>query len=259
HSGIAILNGDDAFEPFVREVAQTAERDIKVVLYGLGSHNDIRATNISYDEQGRASFDLWLRDGRPRRAFLALAGEHNILNALAASACGVACGIDPDDILRALSQAQATSMRQETVQAANGVTVINDTYNANPDSMRAALSMLAQMNCVDSINKHERLHIAVLGDMYELGVEEVIFHREVGAFAHLNGLDILVTVGKLGAEIAKGALDAGMEKNSVHAFSDIAGAITLLENYLNEQPVILVKASRGMHLETLVEGVLSRC
>jgi UDP-N-acetylmuramoyl-tripeptide--D-alanyl-D-alanine ligase len=252
HSGIAILNGDDAYTPFVRELAQTAANDIKVILYGLGSHNDIRATQITYDSAGRAGFDLWLPDGRPRRAQLALQGEHNVLNALAAAATGMACGVAPDAILEALAAAKPASMRQEVHETKAGVTVVDDTYNANPDSMRAALSLLARL-------PRERMHIAVLGDMYELGSEEQEFHSEIGAFAHINHLDLLVTVGELGACIAKGAIDVGMPEDAVIICANLDEAELALRPYLSRKPIILVKASRGMHLEQLVSKVLDLC
>ena len=252
HTGIAILNGDDGFSSFIREETQTFARDIKVIQYGLGAHNDIRADHIAYDDAGRASFDLWLPDGQPRQVKLALQGEHNVLNALAATATGLACGIAPSDILAALSCAKPAAMRQEVHETAGGVSVVDDTYNANPDSMHAALALLARL-------PRTRMHIAVLGDMYELGDEEQAFHREVGAYAHINHLDLLVTVGQLGAEIAQGALEIGMPPKAVLVCASPAEATEALKPYLSKQPIILVKASRGMHLEQVVEEVLALC
>jgi UDP-N-acetylmuramoyl-tripeptide--D-alanyl-D-alanine ligase len=134
----------------------------------------------------------------------------------------------------------------------DGLLVLNDSYNANPDSMRAALSLLSRL-------ERPRKHIAVLGDMYELGQAEVTFHREVGAFAHINGLDVLITVGSLGAHIAAGALAAGMDASAVFACPDASAALKVLDGYLRQQPIVLVKASRGMRLEQLAEEVLARC
>jgi UDP-N-acetylmuramoyl-tripeptide--D-alanyl-D-alanine ligase len=250
-TGIAILNGDDPYTPFIREHAKVAERDIKVILYGLGAHNDIRAAHISYDAAGRADFDLWLPDGRPRRAHLALQGEHNVLNALAAAATGQAFGVAPERVLEALANARPAAMRQEVLDA-NGTTIINDTYNANPDSMRAALGLLARL-------PRDRMHIAVLGDMYELGSEEEAFHREIGAFAHINHVDLLVAVGKLGAHIAQGALDIGMRPEAVILSEAAEGTASLLAPYLSQHPIILVKASRGMHLEIVVQEAAELC
>ncbi|MCL1890857.1 MAG: UDP-N-acetylmuramoyl-tripeptide--D-alanyl-D-alanine ligase [Coriobacteriia bacterium] len=248
-TGIAILNGDDPFTPFIREIAQTNERGIRVLLYGLGSHNDIRAAHIEYDQQGHPSFDLWLPDGIARRTKVALQGEHNVYNALAAATCGHVCGIAPESITKSLANARPAAMRQETVELTAGATVINDTYNANPDSMRAALALLSRFD-------HERLHIAVLGDMYELGAEEERFHREVGAYAHISRADMLVTVGERAQFIAQGALDVGMQAERVIACADVDTALTALKPYLSQRPVILVKASRGMRLEQLVDGMI---
>ena len=252
NTGIAILNGDDPYTPFIRERAQTFERNIKVLLYGLGSNNDIRAAHITYDAEGHPSFDLWLPDGLARRAKVALQGEHNIYNALAAAACGHVCGIAPDSIIRALATAHPAAMRQEIIKLASGTTIINDTYNANPDSMRAALALLNRI-------EHDRMHIAVLGDMFELGEEEERFHREIGAFAHISRVDLLITVGDLARLIARGAREIGMQIKDIIECTDVNDVLTVLEPYLLHRPIILVKASRGMRLEQIVEEIAKEC
>ena len=248
-AGIAILNGDDPYTPFIRTIAQTFERGIKVFLYGLGSNNDIRASHIEYDAEGHPSFDLWLPDGLPRRATVALQGEHNIYNALAAATCGHVCGIAPGSILKALATARPAAMRQEIIKLASGAIIINDTYNANPDSMRAALAMLNRI-------EHDRLHIAVLGDMFELGEEEKRFHREIGAFAHISRVDLLVTVGDLARLIAQGAREIGMQAKNVIECADASEVFRTLLPHLSHRPIILVKASRGKRLEQIVEQIV---
>jgi UDP-N-acetylmuramoyl-tripeptide--D-alanyl-D-alanine ligase len=252
HTGIAILNGDDPYTPFVREEAAVEEREVKVLLYGLGAHNDIRGAHIEYDADGRPSFDLWLPDGQPRRVRLSLQGEHNVYNALAAAACGHVCGIAPQSTVKALASVRPAAMRQETRDVGSGVTVINDTYNANPDSMRAALALLGRFEC-------GRMHVAVLGDMFELGEEEERFHREVGSFAHVTHVDLLVTVGALAAQIAAGARAVGMPVERVIECASCEEALAALSPCLSRQPVILVKASRGMQLEAVAEGIAALC
>jgi UDP-N-acetylmuramoyl-tripeptide--D-alanyl-D-alanine ligase len=252
HTGWAVLNGDDPYTPFMREAAGVAERDIRVLLYGLGSQNDIRATNISWDKDGHPSFDLWLPDGQPRRSSIALQGEHNVYNALAAAACGYICGVAPQGIVRSLPLVRPAAMRQETRELPGPVTLIDDTYNANPDSMRAALALLGRMDPA-------RPHIAVLGDMYELGEEELRFHREVGAFAHMNKVDRLICVGALAKSIADGAASVGMPADKALVCATAEEAIEALAPLLGDRPIILVKASRGMHLERIVEEVAKRC
>ncbi|MDR3136258.1 MAG: UDP-N-acetylmuramoyl-tripeptide--D-alanyl-D-alanine ligase [Coriobacteriales bacterium] len=248
NTGIALLNGDDSSADRLVQLARLEERGITTLRYGLGEPNDLRATDISYDSLGRPSFDLWLPDGRRHRASVALPGEHNIYNALAAVGVGLGTGVPLPAILAALTQVKPAALRQELIELADGTLLINDTYNANPDSMRAALTLLSRLAARGK-------RIAVLGDMYELGSEEQRFHRETGAFAFLSGVDILMSVGRLGADISTGALEVGMPSDAVFACADIDAAATRLAAVLTGQehaPVVLVKASRGMRLEELV-------
>ena len=257
--GVAILPGDDPYTPKLREFARLDERQVSQVTYGLGEQNDIRATNISYDEMGYPSFDIWTPDGRSYPVRLGLQGEHNILNALAAVAVGLRVGVAATDITRALAEAKPAALRQELIETDSGDIILNDTYNANPDSMRAALSLLKRLASATK-------RIAVLGDMYELGSEEVSFHRQIGEYAFVNGVDELIAVGKLGKEIATGALAVGMPTGRVHSCADVDEALEVLKQLKQRHVdassetgdanccIILVKASRGMQLERIVEG-----
>jgi UDP-N-acetylmuramoyl-tripeptide--D-alanyl-D-alanine ligase len=247
--GIAILNGDDPYTPRIREIARTAEREIRVVLFGLGPHNDIRAAHIGYDREGRPSFDLWLPDGRPRPVSLDMRGEHSVYNALAAAAVGTALEVEPQLIVSALAQVQPVAMRQVSHELDDGALVIDDTYNANPDSMRAALELLAQLDGA-------RPHVAVLGDMGELGDDEASLHEGVGRQAHLKGVDTLVTVGALAQHYAQGARLAGMEDERIFICADIEEAMRVLVALRREAPIILVKASRFMALERIVNHLI---
>lgn len=273
-SGIAILPGDDAFTPMLRSLAALDERQVCVVTYGLGEQNDIRATNICYDEMGRPGFDVWTLDGLCFQVQLGLQGEHNILNALAAIAVGQRLGVSTTDIVKALAEASPAAMRQELMETPAGDIILNDTYNANPDSMKAALALLKRL-------EPARRHIAVLGDMYELGPEEVNFHRQIGEFAFVNGVDELITVGQLGQEIAAGAVAVGMATQRVHSCLDVSEALAELRASIASAAdagsagaadpdaaadpagaagpagscIILVKASRGMQLERIAEAL----
>jgi UDP-N-acetylmuramoyl-tripeptide--D-alanyl-D-alanine ligase len=243
--GIAILNGDDPYTPRIREVAQTFERGLRVVLFGLGSHNDIRASHIEYDDEGRPAFDLWLQESSSRRVKLCLRGEHSIRNALAAAAAGVSLGVEPQKIVAALEGVQPPPMRQVSYELEDGTLLIDDTYNANPDSMRAALELLRRISPA-------RFHIAVLGDMGELGSGEVGLHEEVGRVAHANEIDALVTIGELARHYASGAHAAGMDASRIVACSSVEEALAALAPLRKKAPVILVKASRFMALERVV-------
>jgi UDP-N-acetylmuramoyl-tripeptide--D-alanyl-D-alanine ligase len=247
--GIAILNGDDPYTPRVREIAQTAEREICVVLFGLGSHNDIRATNVGYNSDGQPNFDLWLPDGSPRQVNLSMPGEHSIYNALAAAAAGVILEVDPQLIVSALARVQPIAMRQVSHELNDGTLVIDDTYNANPDSMRAALELLARLDAT-------RLHVAVLGDMGELGDDEALLHEDVGRTACLSGVDVLVAVGALAQNYARGARLAGMEDERILICSDVEEAMAALVTLRKEAPIMLVKASRFMALERIVNHLV---
>jgi UDP-N-acetylmuramoyl-tripeptide--D-alanyl-D-alanine ligase len=248
--GIAILNGDDPWTPRIRELAQTFERELHVLLFGLGSHNDIRAAAIDYDDDGRPSFDLWLRDVEPWRVRLNLRGEHSIYNALAAAAAGVSLSVDPHQIVSALEQVQPAPMRQVSHQLEDGTLLIDDTYNANPDSMRAALEMLERL-------PGDRPHVAVLGDMGELGEGEIGLHEEIGKAAVLNGADVLVTIGELALHYAYGAREAGMDESRIITCSDSEEAWAALSVLRENKPIVVVKASRFMELDHLVEHLVS--
>lgn len=250
--GVAVLNGDDPLTPLIRDSAETTRRGVKVLLFGLGEQNDIRATDIRYNDQGQPSFMLLMEGREPISVQLSLQGEHNIYNALAAAAVGMAMGITSDAIAHALALAKGAAMRQETVIANNGTRIINDAYNANPDSMRAALRLLGRL-------PGNRKRIAVLGDMAELGEGELECHRQVGDQVPANGVDILITVGHRAVAIADGAVQAGMDREATIICRDVDEAITALEPYLENQPIILVKGSRCMGLEHVVEGVVELC
>jgi UDP-N-acetylmuramoyl-tripeptide--D-alanyl-D-alanine ligase len=247
--GIAILNGDDPYTPFIRQLAQTSERDIRVVLFGLGRHNDIRASAVEYGDQGQPCFDLWMPDGDPQRIGLNLRGEHSVYNALAAAAAGVTLGVEPHQIVAALKQVQPAPMRQVSHELTDGTLLIDDTYNANPDSMRAALEVLVRL-------PKGRPHIAVLGDMGELGEDEAALHEDIGRCVHRNEVDVLVTVGELALHYAKGARDIGMDESRIVSCSSIDEAAAALAALRDEAPVVLVKASRFMGLERVVEYLI---
>ncbi|MNJ47031.1 UDP-N-acetylmuramoyl-tripeptide--D-alanyl-D-alanine ligase [compost metagenome] len=146
-----------------------------------------------------------------------------------------------------LANVQLTGMRIEVITGDSGVTILNDAYNASPTSMKAAIGVLHNM-------KGFRQKIAVLGDMLELGPTENDLHRDVGAFLTADKVDHLFTYGALGTKIAEGA--AGhLDQERIHAYTDKIELITDLLDVLHPEDVILVKASRGMRLEEVVEAV----
>lgn len=248
--GIAVLNADDPFTPFLEKTAAVDDRGIEVVTFGCAPEADVRAVDVTLDEAGHASFTLVLPDENPACARLSLPGRHNVSNALSAAAVGHVLGIGCEEIVHALSCATGSGMRQEIVEGPAGIRVINDAYNANPDSMRAAIALLSEMPCTG-------VRIAVLGDMGELGEDEVRLHEVVGAQVAHAGIDLLVTAGPLGHAVAAGARAAGMCGDSVIETETREAAGALLDNTVGAGDLVLVKASRFMEFEHIVEGLVS--
>ncbi|MDR1421721.1 MAG: UDP-N-acetylmuramoyl-tripeptide--D-alanyl-D-alanine ligase [Coriobacteriales bacterium] len=245
--GVAILNGDDAYTPFIRELAGVEQRELQTVSFGLGSHNDVRAAHIVYDATGAPSFELWL-PGVPEPLFVALQlpGEHSVRNALAAAAVGASLAIAPALIAEALASVVPPPLRQARLVLSNGTVVLDDSYNANPDSVRAALAVLAAY-------PSERTHIAVLGDMLELGPDEYDLHRDIGTRVRESGVDVLIAVGKRSRAIVEGARAAGMSADALFDVADVHEALTTLRPLLANAPIVLVKASRSMGLDQIAE------
>lgn len=247
--GLAVLNADDPFTPRLREFGGVDERGVETRLYGLDGTADVRAEDISFGEAACAGFELDARGLPAERVQLSMPGRHNVMNALAAACVGQYLGLSAEEIRAGLEQAKGSGMRLEVERSAGGVTVVNDAYNANPDSMRASLDTLAHMDCAGK-------RVAVLGDMGELGSDERALHEKVGALAAVSRLDLLVCVGSLARDIAAGAVAHGMDVADVACFEDVESALAYLKDALSEGDLVLVKASRFMGLERIVKGIL---
>lgn len=181
---------------------------------------------------------------------LALCGVHNVSNALCALAVGIEAGISLPDCIARVQRVQPADGRQKIYQGVHHCTVIDDAYNANPDSMRAALRVLQAFNTSGK-------RIAVLGDMGELGSYAVDMHRAVGTFAAHCSIDVLVCVGKNAHGIAEAALEQGFPACALHTASCAQQALELLKPLIGSHDVVLIKASHSMHLETIVKGLLN--
>jgi UDP-N-acetylmuramoyl-tripeptide--D-alanyl-D-alanine ligase len=230
--GVAILNADD---PRVRAMAsRTAAR---VVLTGRSPEADVRAEDVNLDTSGRASFVLTTGAGSvPVR--LGLYGEHHVANAVAASAVALELGMTPQQVAAALGDAAVVSSRRmEVVERSDGVTLVDDSYNANPDSTAAALRALRAMSA-------GRRSWAVLGYMAELGPGEVEEHDRIGRLVVRLGINRLVVVGEQARPLHLGAvLEGSFGGESVHV-PDQEAAIALLSRELEPGDVVLVKGSR---------------
>jgi UDP-N-acetylmuramoyl-tripeptide--D-alanyl-D-alanine ligase len=245
--GVAVLNLDDPL------VAAMAERTQARVV-GVGEHPDaqVRAVDITLDEQARASFRLVTRDGAAR-VELPLYGEHHVGNALSAAAVALEMGSTVDEVAARLSGVRPRSHRRmEVTTRADGVTVLNDSYNANPESVRAALKALASMS-------GDRRSWAVLGVMGELGDDSVRAHDEIGRLAVRLNVNRLVVVGGEDSEAAPmhlGAAHEGSWGEESVLVPDTDAAVELLREELAPGDVVLVKASKVARLWRVAEALL---
>jgi UDP-N-acetylmuramoyl-tripeptide--D-alanyl-D-alanine ligase len=243
--GTAVLTADD---PRVRGMADRTRA--RVLAVGRGHEADVRATDVRVDASGRARFTLLAADER-HAVDLRVVGEHQVANALSAAGAALAVGMSPAAVAEALSAAEPRSRwRMEVDRRGDGVTVVNDAYNANPESMRAALAALTGL-------AGER-RIAVLGAMAELGSGAATEHERLGRDAVAAGVDLVVAVGPDAVGIAEGATAAGHRagEGSVHV-PDRAAARALLARLLRPGDVVLVKASRSYGLELLAADLLT--
>ncbi|MFE0630256.1 UDP-N-acetylmuramoyl-tripeptide--D-alanyl-D-alanine ligase [Streptomyces sp. NPDC058864] len=248
--GVAVLNADD---PLVR--AMSSRTNARVVLFGESADADVRAENVRLNDRGQAVFTLTTPTGCSE-VTLRLYGEHHVSNALAAAAVARELGMPVDEIATALSEAGTLSRwRMEVVERPDGVTVVNDAYNANPESMRAALRALAAMGRAAEARGGRTW--AVLGEMAELGGEALAEHDAVGRLAvRLNVSKLVAVGGQAAAWVQMGAYNEGSwGEESVHV-SDAEAAIDLLRSELRPGDVVLVKASRAVGLERVALALL---
>lgn len=242
--GAVFLNGDDAYSD-VLAVTTAAP----VTRYGLSEKCSVRAVDIVLDDESRASFRLITPQGDAAVA-LPVPGRHNVYNALAAAAIGLRLAVPLERVAEGLASAEMTGMRMETFSSARGVAVINDAYNANPTSMRAAIETLGAMRVSGR-------KVAVLGDMGELGSLSELAHFKMGEQVPHAGIDVLITVGALARRIADGARVEGMSDDALRPCETVEEAIQVLEDLLESGDAVLVKASRFMGLERVVEGIVT--
>jgi UDP-N-acetylmuramoyl-tripeptide--D-alanyl-D-alanine ligase len=233
--GIVILNADD---PFSKAIA--AHTRAKVVFAGT-TDGTVRAIEI---RQSADVSEFTILEGAHRcRAQLPVAGLHMVQNALLAVAAGRAFGLSIEESAAGLAAAPLTKARLQ-IKEIGGVHFLDDSYNANPDSMKAALRTLVELDT-------EGKHIAVLGEMRELGRESERCHREVGETAATLGVDQLITIGEVAEVIAQGARDAGLNKvSSAQSNSDAAD---LLGQIANPGDLVLIKGSRAARTEEVIE------
>lgn len=244
--GLAVLWGEDDYAGWMRdEVA--APRGVRTVMFGTAPADDARCTDASFDEEGRAGGVFRLPSGAEARVSLPLPGAHSLLDALAAAAVGDALGVGAPDIAAALEGMAPLAMRQRVVEAPGGIRLVDDSYNANTDSVRMAVDTLCAMPAAR--------RVACLGDMGELGDDSRVLHAVVGAYVAARPVDVLVAVGPLSRHTADAARLMGMPAASVAWAEDAAGAAEALRKVLRPGDAVLVKASRSMGLDAVAEAV----
>ncbi len=239
--GLAVLNGDD---PLLSTLRGTLPQ--RAVFVGSGEGLDYTACDLNTDSAGRLS----CRIKTPRSQFEAnipALGSHMIYPTLMAAAVAEALGMAPDEIVRGIGAFLPTKMRMNIIRCKGDVVILNDAYNANPQSMRAAAAVLG--------DAQGRRRVAVVGDMKELGPGSEQFHRAVGGYFAQSGADRLIAIGELARFMADGAKAAGLEQSDY--FPTLDGAKNALLRELRAGVTILVKASRSMAFEKVVDFLLA--
>ena len=236
----AVLNIDD---PYVSRMSNVVRGN--VIFYGIDNPADVTAKDVVLDQEGRPEFTISINNAY-ERIKLPSVGRHNVYNALAAISVGVMFGVGLDSIKVSLESYQQTSMRMQRL-IIDGVTIINDAYNSNPVSMRVAVDLLKNL-------KSDGQKVMVIGDMLELGEQSEELHEATGKYIGTSGVsEILVTVGNRAVRIAESALESGM-KNVVVCKTN-PEAIEYLRKKLNKGDLLLIKGSRGMKMEQILEAL----
>ena len=240
--GIAIVNADD---PVVRGYA--ARSSAEVVTFGLDARASVRAQDVVVGPDARASF-LLVHGAERQEVELAVPGEHMVPNALAAAACGLVRGVTAAECATALKGARVSPMRMETFTTADGIVVLNDAYNANPESVSAGLKAARTMAT-------GRRLVAVLGHMAELGPIAFQEHERLGELVVRVGVDRLVTVGEPARAIARAAVREGQLQDDVASYDEPTEAAADVRAWAHEGDVVLLKGSRAAGLERVAEAL----
>jgi UDP-N-acetylmuramoyl-tripeptide--D-alanyl-D-alanine ligase len=238
--GLAVLHGD---EPLLMERINKYKGNVKVQTFGRSDTNNFFPTDIIQLEQG----NMFKIKESNENFELPVLGTHNILNAIAAIIIAQYFDVPFNKMNEGLANVKLTNMRMELVEGFHGEKIINDAYNASPTSMMAAIELVSNLKGYKKI-------ILVLGDMLELGPQEEQYHQQIGEGLNPEKIDYVFTYGKLAEHIAKGARSA-LGKNRVFSFMEKSELIKVLEQHVNNDSLVLVKASRGMRLEEIVTAL----
>ncbi len=246
--GTAVLNADDERVLAMRAKAGHAGR---VITYGVSEGADVRALDVKTVGVGASRFTLKTPDGEAL-VTLPMHGRHNVSNALAAAAAAVSFGVGVREIAEALATAAPSEMRGEVLRFREGFTVVDDSYNSNPRSLLSMAEAVAQGG--EGVERR----VVVAGEMLELGDEGAALHREAGREIAGFGVDVLWGVRGLAGEIVEGARRAGMSYSATRFFESSEEAAEALAEFVRPGDLVLVKGSRGVHTERVVEALKER-
>lgn len=235
-SSTLVVNGDDKFLSTLKD----KNHEYKLKTFGFDKDNDIYCESYEMNEDN-ITFTCVINN-KKEEIFIPTVGEHNIYNAMAAILVGMSLGLSLDEIKEGLKNFKATKMRLDIFKT-DKLTIINDAYNASPDSMKAALKILG---------RYKNRRVAILGDMFEMGEHAEYGHRLVGECI-IDNADLLITIGKDSKFIGKEAINLGFNEENIHHFDIKENSFNKIDNLLKDGDIVLVKASRGMKLEKIVE------
>ncbi len=255
-NGIALGNEDDA-----RVAEEIKKIKNKKITYGFSETAEIRAGEKTiYYSQGDeieerilgTAFKLYSNGSALPVHLRGVFGSSHISAALGGAAVGAAMGLNFHEIVEGLHNYKPLPGRMRIISGIKHTLVLDDSYNSSPAACEAALHELASVPIFE-----ENKRYAILGDMLELGAEGVRYHREIGALTVELGLDVLILVGKLSTEIAIGARGAGMSEENMFHFDSVEGAGKFAQERIKRGDVVLVKGSRGMHMEEIVRELMA--
>ena len=242
--GTLVINNDN--DMLYQWNKENKNKKFKVITFGIENKSDIMPYDIISSENGSTyKIDI---DGKTYNVNVTVGGNHFVLNSLCAITIGRLFNIDMQDILVGIAGCELTKRRMQVEKNQKCVTIINDCYNANYDSMKAAIEYLGKINASKKI--------AVLGDMLELGEFSKGLHEKVGEEVAKNNVDILITVGSLAKDIAKKAIEKGMQEKDIYTCDNNNEAIELIRQKANKGDAVLLKASNGLNFQEIFTAII---
>lgn len=232
--GVAFLLAEEPYAPFLRSLAPC-----RVVTFGTAADADFRVTDARFLADGTSRFAV---NGQPM--IMRVPGVHHLLNAAAAAAVAAELRIPLDLVAEQVASFTAPAMRMERRELAQGITLLDDAYNAAPDSMRSALTTLARLS-------EGRRTVAILGDMRELGDHSAAAHRAVGERVGEEGIAVLVVVGETASRDLAAGAEAALPAQDIHRFPTTEAAAAAVPSLLQPNDLVLVKGSRAMEMEKI--------